>query len=68
MGSGERRALSVKELANAYGVSPGLIRLEIDRKRLRVTRIGRRVVIPIEAVAEWLDASLIPALPGREKR
>jgi excisionase family DNA binding protein len=54
----ERRlALSPKELARRYGVSLGLIRLEITRGKLRALRIGRRVVIPMEAVEEWLVAA-----------
>jgi hypothetical protein len=54
---GERLAFSVKGLAHAYSVSPSLIRLEIARHRLRVSRIGRRLVIPVEAVNEWLSLS-----------
>jgi hypothetical protein len=53
----ERLAFSVKGLAKAYSVSPSLIRLEIARQRLRVSRIGRRLVIPVEAVNEWLKLS-----------
>jgi hypothetical protein len=53
----ERLAFSVKGLAQAYSVSPSLIRLEISRHRLRVSRIGRRLVIPVEAVNEWLRLS-----------
>ena len=53
----ERLAFSVKGLAKAYSVSPSLIRLEIARLRLRVSRIGRRLVIPVEAVNEWLRLS-----------
>jgi hypothetical protein len=53
----ERLAFSVKGLARAYSVSPSLIRLEIARNRLRVSRIGRRLVIPVEAVREWLGRS-----------
>jgi hypothetical protein len=53
----ERLAFSVKGLAKAYSVSPSLIRLEIARHRLRVSRIGRRLVIPVEAVNEWLRLS-----------
>jgi hypothetical protein len=52
--SSERRAFSVRGLAQAYDVSPSLVRLEIARKRLRAQHIGRRVVIPVEAVEEWL--------------
>jgi excisionase family DNA binding protein len=54
----ERRvAFSPKELARRYGVSVGVIRLEITRGNLRALRIGRRVVIPMEAVEAWLAAA-----------
>jgi hypothetical protein len=56
-GESTRLAFSVKGLAQAYSVSPSLIRLEIARHRLRVSRIGRRLVIPVEAVNEWLRLS-----------
>lgn len=50
-----RRAFSIKALAESYEISEGLVRLEIARGHLKAARIGRRVVIPIEAVKEWLD-------------
>lgn len=50
----EPLAYSVKTLAKAYGVSPGLIRLEIARGHLKVARIGRRIVVPRDAVAQWI--------------
>jgi len=50
----EKRAYSIRELAEAYGVSVSLVRLEIARKRLRTLRIGDRVLIPVEAVEQWL--------------
>jgi excisionase family DNA binding protein len=51
----ERDGFSVSEIASRYGVSEGLVRLEIARGRLRVVRLGRRVVIPKRALERWLD-------------
>jgi hypothetical protein len=47
-------AYSTKSLAKAYELSPGLIRLEIARGRLKICRVGRRIVILRESVDEWL--------------
>jgi excisionase family DNA binding protein len=40
-----RVAFSVAELAAQLGVSEGLLRLEIQRGRLKPARVGRRLVI-----------------------
>jgi len=56
----ERDAFSVAEIASRYGVSKGLVRLEIARGRLRSTHIGRRVIITKREVEHWLAGS-----PGR---
>lgn len=53
-GSIERDGFSVTETAARYGVSPGLVRLEILRGKLKAIKIGRRVVIPREAISAWL--------------
>jgi len=50
----ERDAFSVNETAASYGVSPGLIRLEIARGNLRTYRIDRRIVITHKAISAWL--------------
>jgi hypothetical protein len=52
----ERLAYSIREFAGALCVSPGLIRLEITRGRLRPARVGgRRVVIPVEEAKRYFD-------------
>ena len=51
----QRRAWSVDEVAQSHGVSPGLVRLEIARGKLRATRIGRRLIISAEALNDWLQ-------------
>ncbi len=48
---------SVKAIAADFGISPGLVRLEIARGRLKPLRIGRRVIITDAAIQKWLDAS-----------
>jgi hypothetical protein len=52
----ERLAYSIREFASALCVSPGLIRLEIARGRLRPARVGsRRTVIPVEEAKRYFD-------------
>jgi excisionase family DNA binding protein len=49
-----REGFSIAEVARLYGVSEGLIRLEIDRKRLKSGRIGRPVILLRPDLQEWL--------------
>jgi excisionase family DNA binding protein len=56
----ERLAYSVKEAAGAIGVSPRTIVREIQRGRLRAARVSRRVVIPADALAEFLGCHTAP--------
>jgi excisionase family DNA binding protein len=50
-------ALSVEEAAAAVGgFSRRFMFLEIEAGRLRSTKIGRRRVIPVEALREWWEA------------
>ena len=48
---------SIKAVATDLGISPGLVRLEIARGRLKAARIGRRVIISDVAMQQWLNAS-----------
>lgn len=70
----ERLAYSVKEAGAAIGVSPRTIVREIQRGRLRAIRVSRRVVIPAEALAEFLGcrnmavAAAASLVPTREPR
>ena len=50
----ERRAFSVSTLAADYSVSKQTIYREIEEGRLRAKRVRGRLVIPREAVEEWL--------------
>ena len=65
----QRRAWSVDEVAQSHGVSPGLVRLEIARGKLRATRIGRRLIISAEALNDWLQQgqAATAALPERAR-
>jgi hypothetical protein len=55
-----RMAFSIKELALAYGVSSGFLRLEIARGKLHPSYLGRRVVICREEAARYLKAAQQP--------
>lgn len=48
-----RLNLTVDQAAIALGVSPRTVRSLIARKELPVIRIGRRVLVSFEALAEW---------------
>jgi excisionase family DNA binding protein len=49
-----KAAHGVKEAASLLGVSPGFIRLEIQRKRITPARVGRRVLIAAEELRRYL--------------
>jgi excisionase family DNA binding protein len=49
-----RLTLSLDEVAKQLGVCVGFLRLEIGRKRLRPTRLGRRVLIRNEELMRYL--------------
>jgi excisionase family DNA binding protein len=50
-----KAAHGVKEAASLLGVSPGFIRLEIQRKRITPARVGRRVLITAEELRRYLS-------------
>jgi excisionase family DNA binding protein len=49
-----RAVFSVQEVARRFGVSEGLVRLEIVRGRLKCRRIGRRVILLENDLQEWI--------------
>jgi excisionase family DNA binding protein len=57
-------AFSIKQLARVHGISPGLVRLEIQRGRLKVRRFGKRIVILREDLDRYL--ALGPANSGKD--
>ena len=52
--SDERVALSVQEVATKMGVSRDLINDAIRLRRLRSIKLGRRRIIPLDALEEFL--------------
>jgi len=53
----KRRAFSIDEVSASYGVSSGLIRLEIQREKLRAIHVGRRVLIPQESLDAYFGGT-----------
>jgi excisionase family DNA binding protein len=49
-----RRAFGVPEIADEFGVSASLIRLEIQRGNLRAFRFGQRVLVSAESLESYL--------------
>lgn len=56
-----KQALSTEQAADAMSVSERTVRHLIDQGRLRHVRIGRRIVIPVSAIAEFLDRESVIA-------
>ena len=51
-----RLAFGIGECAEALGVSPGFIRLEILRGKLAAVRAGRRVLVKKDSLEKYLAA------------
>lgn len=51
---GQRLCLSVAETAQSLGVSKPTVWAAIARGDLRVARTGRRVLVPVASIHEWL--------------
>src|SRR5689334_14688861 len=54
----KRAGYSVREVAKQYGLSEPFVRLEIKRGNLRAAKLGRRVVIPIDSVKDWVSGGM----------
>ncbi len=50
-----RAALSIPEFCQVVGIGRSRTYAEIKLNRLRVVKVGRRTLIPVEAVWEWLN-------------
>lgn len=61
----QRRALSVLDAAAILGVHPLRLRSAIARGELRAVRLGRRVLVPREALDDFLAGS--STAPDREE-
>jgi len=55
--SSKPMAFSVKDFAQRLGVSVAFLRLEINRKKLRATRLGRRVLITQQEAERYLTVN-----------
>ncbi len=55
---GERLCLSVAETAQSVGVSKPTVWAAIAQGRLKVARAGKRVLVPVASIHEWLQASM----------
>jgi excisionase family DNA binding protein len=65
----QRLAYSVREAAQSLGVSARTIVREIQRGRLSAIRVGRRVLIPAQSLAEFLNCRAPEGVvPAREER
>jgi excisionase family DNA binding protein len=62
---GGRLAYGVQELAGALGVTAGFIRLEIQRGRLGIIRVGRRVLISRAEAERYLATRSTTAQEAR---
>jgi len=51
----QRIAHSIREVSQLTGLSQPFIRLEIKRGNLRASKVGRRVVVLVTAMDEWLN-------------
>ena len=55
---GDRICLSVAETAQRLGLCQPTIWAEIARGRLRVARVGRRVLVQMSSIRAWLAAAM----------
>ena len=58
-----RRLLSVPEVCASTGLSRDTIYGELRSGRLRSLKVGKRRLIPTEAVDEWVNAAVISSRP-----
>jgi excisionase family DNA binding protein len=59
--SKERLAAGIPVWAEQLDVSPGFLRLEVSRGRLRVMRLGRRVLVTKAEIERYLTDNGSPA-------
>jgi excisionase family DNA binding protein len=53
-GALERKAYTIEEAAEVLGIGRNTVLRIISEKRLRTVRCGKRVIIPIQALDEFL--------------
>lgn len=49
-----RIAYTIDELCQVVGISRAMIYKEIKAQRLRVRKVGKRTVVPVDEVRAWL--------------
>ena len=54
----DRLCLSVAETAAVIGVSKPTVWDEIKKGRLRVAKVGRRTLVPVDAIQAWLASMM----------
>lgn len=59
---------SVKEAGELLSLSPSTIRKYISRRKIASVKIGRRVLIPYEVLANLVRQGYRPERPKREER
>jgi excisionase family DNA binding protein len=58
----ERRVVSIPEAALLLGLRPSTIRAWIRQRKISSVHLGRRVVIPVEAIDDLLLRHRVPAI------
>lgn len=58
----QRISYRIYEVAEATGLSEGMVRKEIEAGRLRKTNVGRAVVVLAKDLDAWLKAERVEAL------
>lgn len=53
----QKLAYSIKEVSNLIGICERKIHYEIEKGKLRITRIGRRVLVRASELDRWLRES-----------
>jgi len=53
-----RLSVSVAEAAETLGLSKATVWDEIKKGRLKVARVGRRVLVPVSSMRAWLAAAM----------
>jgi excisionase family DNA binding protein len=56
-----KRAYSVDEFCQAHGIGRNRAYQEIEAGRLRVAKVGRRTLIPVDEAEAWLRSLMDPA-------
>lgn len=59
-----KRAYGVDEFCRAYGIGRNRAYQEIEAGRLRVAKVGRRTLIPVDEAEAWLHSLLDPVGEG----